>query len=307
MIFCDDYSKPLSLCGLLGGTNSRVHSALYQGLKCAVKFVDTADKWRDPLYKSTKRDLYTESSVLKEFSHPNIVQLYCPCVKTKLLDPYGLPMVVHSLVIEMLEGGELLSFAQKRPLTEDELRYYGLQVLDAIEYLHRRGFAHMDLKSDNILLDSTLTVAKIVDFGFATRTGHHAHGDSIKGTAEYIAPEVINMLPHDPMKADIFSLGVTFHTLATGTFPCISKCVQSDPVYRLLCEKKFGEFWKRTAQNVTAELGEDLRELLQCMLHPSMYYRPNVEQVKTHRWFSRPCPPKDKIVESMRSRQKAKV
>ena len=54
--------------------------------------------------------------------------------------------------------------------SEDTCRYYFKQLLDGLKYLHLRGFAHRDIKTDNLLFDADFNI-KIADFGTATKMG----------------------------------------------------------------------------------------------------------------------------------------
>jgi serine/threonine-protein kinase len=93
------------------------------------------------------------------------------------------------------------------------------QLLDALEYAHRRGVIHRDLKPANVLLglDGRL---KVTDFGIArvlgteraTRTGH------IVGTLEYMSPEQVRGEEVDG-RADLYAVGIVLHELLTGDVP----------------------------------------------------------------------------------------
>ena len=85
--------------------------------------------------------------------------------------------------------------------------------------MHSRGFVHLDLKHENILLDY-VNHPKLADFGFTTDT--HGQPVSVKSnTKEYGAPEVLSYdgRPYDGMKADIYSLGIVFYSALTCDYP----------------------------------------------------------------------------------------
>jgi serine/threonine protein kinase len=91
-----------------------------------------------------------------------------------------------------------------------------IQILEGVNYLHKRNLIHQDLKPANILLKKDEAKGfrvKIADFGLAAihDFSDKSHtGD--KGTVKYMAPEVINSRKYST-KADIFSLGVIFQNL----------------------------------------------------------------------------------------------
>ncbi|KAK6512708.1 pkb-activating kinase-like protein, variant 2 [Arthrobotrys conoides] len=143
--------------------------------------------------------------------HPGIVRLYYTFQDERSL----------YFVLDLATGGELLGFVKKLGSFDEECtRFYGAQILDAIEYMHSRGVIHRDLKPENVLLDDKMHV-KITDFGtakildlpsqtrasnaegktqldrqeqdFANNIGipDHERANSFVGTAEYVSPELL--------------------------------------------------------------------------------------------------------------------
>ncbi|EDQ90502.1 uncharacterized protein MONBRDRAFT_15891 [Monosiga brevicollis MX1] len=127
-----------------------------------------------------------------------------------------------ALVLEYAGGGSLTHYLQnlKRPLTEPEGRLFIVQLLDALEYLHRHGIAHRDLSPSNILLTTDLQV-KLADFGMAKVVGGAAYPDlnlTLCGTPSFLAPEMIQKRHHG-LSTDVFSLGAVAFFLLTGSAP----------------------------------------------------------------------------------------
>ena len=99
------------------------------------------------------------------------------------------------------------------------------QVCLGVSDLHRNGIAHLDIKPENILVDAEENIV-ICDFGcsFYDRQLKNSKQNNIfglkgRGTRTYAAPEVNELESFDPLKADIYSLGVLLHVTITGFFP----------------------------------------------------------------------------------------
>ena len=93
------------------------------------------------------------------------------------------------IIMEFVQGGLLFDVCQNMgAMGEDAGRFFLLQMLDSLDYMHQRRVAHRDLKLENILVDDNLNL-KIADFGFAC----YKSIDSLKsyrGTMTYMAPEI---------------------------------------------------------------------------------------------------------------------
>jgi serine/threonine protein kinase len=142
--------------------------------------------------------------------HPHLVR-----VRAATLDP---PAVVMDLL-----PGESLRDRLRRDYRLDAgtALWVARQTAEALAALHRAGFAHGDVKPENIHLTES-GAAVLIDLGFAHRPGENA--DLLKrglilGTANYLAPEECALAPDADERADVFSLGVTLFEALTGTLP----------------------------------------------------------------------------------------
>ena len=73
------------------------------------------------------------------------------------------------IATEMCQNGDLFDFwAESRSFSEPTTRYFFSQLVDGLRYMHTKGYAHCDIKIENILLDDNFGV-KLADFGFATK------------------------------------------------------------------------------------------------------------------------------------------
>ena len=143
--------------------------------------------------------------------HPNIVLVYSHGT-TQSGSPY--------LVMEFCERGSYGDALRKgKRFSWEEAIDVVAAVASALEFSHRAGIVHRDVKPDNILIDA-YGVAKLADFGIARAadvTSMTAQGTFV-GSAAYIAPEIV--LGGEPSPAsDIYALAATMHALISGESP----------------------------------------------------------------------------------------
>jgi len=127
----------------------------------------------------------------------------------------------HCIVMERLEGKNLGDIGV--PLSVKEASNIILQVIEGIEHAHRNNIVHRDIKPSNIFRCHDGTI-KILDLGLAkilspdhgTSTGTTDH---IVGTLDFLSPEQILAPDEVGVQSDIYSLGVLFFFLLTGTLP----------------------------------------------------------------------------------------
>lgn len=114
-------------------------------------------------------------------------------------------------------GGELFDLINSKGLfKEDEARDLVKQMIDTLVYLHGKGIAHRDLKFENILLkDKNYDKIKISDFGLSRIIKEGSFMQTICGTPEYIAPEVLKSKSTSGYgkAVDLWSLGVILYTM----------------------------------------------------------------------------------------------
>lgn len=123
------------------------------------------------------------------------------------------------LLLEYANGGSLFSHLRKKgKLKEDEAAPLFVDVVSALDYLHKRGIVHRDLKPENILMCSG-DVAKIADFGWCAEVSKDgAQRNTFCGTWDYLSPEMVQNQPHD-YTVDIWAAGVLLFEMLTGRPP----------------------------------------------------------------------------------------
>jgi serine/threonine protein kinase len=128
---------------------------------------------------------------------------------------------------------------KKNGLPEKIVRKYFRDIIDTIYYIHSQGFAHRDIKLENLILDNNFQL-KLIDFGFSCDVKKKLLRKKVCGTKLYIAPEISINNQYDPQIADIFSLGVLLFAMSTSKFPFDS---QKSHLFIDIKKGKFSRFW----------------------------------------------------------------
>jgi serine/threonine protein kinase len=141
----------------------------------------------------------------------------------------------NSIIFEYCYGLDLLDYANEyksantRPLT----RLFG-KILDAVEYLHTVGVAHLDLKLENVMYDPENDTIKLIDFGEAVLLEDKTDFIGPRGTLQYMCPEMLEFSTFNPLKADLWCCGVILYNLFYNT-ALWEKATLKDYRYKVFC------------------------------------------------------------------------
>ncbi|XP_063691403.1 cGMP-dependent protein kinase 1-like isoform X5 [Bolinopsis microptera] len=184
------------------------------------------------------------------------------------------------MLMEVCLGGELWTIMRDRGCFDNNTtKFFVACVVEAFDYLHRKGIVYRDLKPENLLLDSEGYV-KLCDFGFGKKIGHGRKTWTFCGTPEYVAPEIILNKGHD-LSADYWSLGILMFELLTGSPPFSG----ADPMqtYNLILRGmdmvEFPRKINKSAQHLVKKL---------CRDNPAErigYQRDGLRDIKKHKWY----------------------
>lgn len=124
------------------------------------------------------------------------------------------------LVLELVRGGELFEHISERErLSEEEASAFLHQILQGLSHMHSKGIAHLDLKPENVLLLSkNRQHIKLIDFGLSREITQAEEVRDLMGTAEFVAPEIVNYEPLS-LATDMWAIGVITYILLSGASP----------------------------------------------------------------------------------------
>jgi beta-lactam-binding protein with PASTA domain len=151
-----------------------------------------------------------EATSAAGLSHPNIVSVY----------DRGQASGTSYIAMEYLNGPTLKDeITSRAPLPEAEVVNWAVQALDALEFAHRQGVVHRDIKPHNMVLTDEGRL-KVTDFGIARAANVQQMTEvgSIVGTAQYLSPEQARGLDVGP-QSDLYSMGIVLYEMLTGELP----------------------------------------------------------------------------------------
>ena len=237
------------------------------GEQVAVKIMDKSDIKAQEMTMNVRREI----AIMKALKHRNIVNLRQVLTShTKLY-----------IVMDLVTGGELFTkILEQGKLEEKIARRYFQQLVDGIDYCHKRGVCHRDLKPENLLIDETTGELKITDFGLSAMKGASTTEELLHtqcGSPNYCAPEIIarSKEGYNGTKVDAWSCGIILFALLAGFLPFYDESTKV--LYNMI---------RYNDVKFPRKFPPEARDLVLCLLHKEPEKRYTLPDVKKHPWFA---------------------
>lgn len=222
-------------------------------------------------------DIYEINQEIKILSECQLAQItaYLGCVVN------GLKLW---LVMEFADGGLLYELLQDGPILDENLvANIAREVLLALDYLHRQGKIHRDLKSQNILFTRKGDV-KLTDFGVSTQLfSSLSRRNTTVGTPYWMSPEVIvDSSGGHNHEADIWSLGCCVYEICTGKPPLQERLSPMQALRTISCYKTESDFWQAVDVDMLGSFLPSLHDFLRRCMIVDPANRPSAASLLTH-------------------------
>ncbi|CAG2101044.1 unnamed protein product [Medioppia subpectinata] len=262
-------------------------------INTAVKIIDLTKTSADYRNKFLPKELYSLDTLKHEF----------------IIKIYDIILITNTVYVfmERADGGDLFDMlkdsAYKSGIPEPKAKILYKGIASALQYIHGRGWAHRDLKSENVLLNADKTIAKLTDFGFSTscfntQTGEKVLKDTYCGSPFYAAPEVLRAQPYDAFKTDVWSMGVVLYIMVNNKMPfsnaLLQKLAKLDPNSKtpiqitknsISNDCKDLMLCKTPIQITKNSISNDCKDLMQKQLDINTRTRIDMAHVLSHQWF----------------------
>ena len=201
-------------------------------------------------------------------------------------------------ILELGNQGTLfdLILETEHGFSGDVCKFILLQILNAVDALHKEGICHRDIKPENIVLCGDNYDLKLCDFGysakFVDKNNQKKKLKKLRGTNYYAAPEILERKKYDGDKIDIFSIGALLFTLMTKKFAFEEATLNNIPLkieinlYKLIVYKNYDKYWSFIEKYLNIrDLDENFKNLFLKLVAYNPEERPTIEEIKNHEWM----------------------
>jgi len=198
----------------------------------AIKKLRIQTNIEEDVRKEVLQRFYREARTIANISHPNIVTIYELGEDKETKECF--------MVMEYLDGKTVETMLESNiSLSINDALKIGVQVSEALAFIHSKGVIHRDIKPSNLILCKNEMI-KIIDFGLV-RTNDSldlTKAGSLLGSVLYMSPEQIMNPKEIDHRVDIYALGVTLYQALSGNFPfegddvweVITKITRDEPI-----------------------------------------------------------------------------
>ncbi|CAH1757954.1 3909_t:CDS:10 [Entrophospora sp. SA101] len=252
------------------GASAVVYSALYKPLnkKVAVKIIDL-----DYFERNQIDEVRRETQLMSLSKHQNVLRVYCSFVnesKLYIITPY------------MSAGScsDIMKSSYPEGLEETIIATILKQALQGLDYLHRNGHIHRDVKAGNLLVDEDGSVL-LADFGVASSLTENGERKGLRKTFPcWMAPEVMEHEGGYDYKADIWSFGITSLELATGHAPFAKY-----PPLKVIMVTLSNDPPTLERDSTKHKYSKSFKEMIDSCLQKDPTKRPSAEKLLSHSFF----------------------
>lgn len=191
------------------------------------------------------------------------------------------------LIMDLLEGQDLLSFVAAKPRPNEEDVAFAIRpLLDAVNYLHGQQIVHLDIRPANIFIAKSNLALKLIDYGSARRIKNWKDGDmvAIVCYTAFTAPELLDFAPVNGA-ADMWSIGILVYSLLSGLLPFNVECKEDEDEDEKLGQEITKGKWYFDPKAFSRSTSE-VKDFITAMLSFDPKKRPSAEEAKQNQWLS---------------------
>ena len=250
---------PYTFYEMIGiGSTSDVYRVENNSISLCCKVISKKRFWDSTSIKHFRSELIN----LSQFNHQNII---------KIIDVLQ-DSINFYIITEFCSKGSLDKHIIKLgKLEESSSKFIFKQIILGLLEIHNKQIAHRDIKAENILLSNNLLV-KLGDFGFSSETTQNLK--TFCGTLNYCSPEIVNRIPYDGIKSDMWSCGILLYTIVTGKFPWTVRNHAA-----IIDQVKAGYI------GIPSGISNECVDLIHKLTSLDPYLRPSCEEVLNHSWL----------------------
>ncbi len=195
------------------GAMAVVHAALdaRSGTRIAIKRLLLSSETGPDELKDVRARFLREAQAAQSLDHPDILKVH----------EFGTTAEGDAwMAMELLQGHDLSRHAvEGHLLPVEQVLRIGVRLARALDYAHRQGVVHRDVKPANIMVDEATDSVRVMDFGIARMNdGSRTRTGLVLGTPSYMAPEQLAGQTVDG-RSDLYALGAVIYQLLTGRLP----------------------------------------------------------------------------------------